>query len=221
MKKLFLFALFISNIAFSQDLLQNLKTFKSIDISSAMDVELVAADTAKIEVTGSDLEKLTISDQGGELRISTSLDKKFKSDLIVKIYYQPGLRYLKLANLVEISSNDTINEKFLEIDAINNVKVNLSLKTDDFIANLSLGSNFVLKGITESQKINASTKSFYDAFNFISKKAYVEAKTSQVGVNVTEFLDANAKYKAEIVYTGNPYSVNEKTFLGKVISKKE
>ncbi|MDO3694009.1 DUF2807 domain-containing protein [Wenyingzhuangia sp. chi5] len=220
MKKLFLLLL-ISNFVFSQDLKKDLKSFKSIHINSAMQVELISSDSCKIEVTGKDVDKLSIDEENKELKLSTSLDKKFKSDLMVKIYYQSGLRYLKLANLVEISSNDTIKEKFLEIDAINNVKANLSLETEDFIANLSLGSNFVLNGITESQKINASSKSFYDAFNFKSKKAYVEAKTSQVGVNVTNFLDANAKYKAEIVYTGNPYSINEKTFLGKVISKKE
>lgn len=220
MKKLFLLLL-ISNFVFAQDLKKDLKTFKSIHINSAMQVELISSDSCKIEITGKDVDKLSIDEKNKELKLSTSLDKKFKSDLMVKIYYQPGLRYLKLANLVEISSNNIIKEKFLEIDAINNVKVNLSLELEDFIANLSLGSNFVLKGVTESQKINVSSKSFYDAFNFKSKKAFVEAKTSQVGVNVTEFLDANAKYKAEIIYTGNPYSVNEKTFLGKVISKKE
>ena len=220
MKKLFLLLL-ISNFVFSQDLKKDLKSFKSIHINSAMQVELISSDSCKIEITGKDVDKLSIDEKNKELKLSTSLDKKFKSDLMVKIYYQPGLRYLKLANLVEISSNNIIKEKFLEIDAINNVKVNLSLELEDFIANLSLGSNFVLKGVTESQKINVSSKSFYDAFNFKSKKAFVEAKTSQVGINVTEFLDANAKYKAEIIYTGNPYSVNEKTFLGKVISKKE
>ena len=220
MKKLFLLLL-ISNFVFAQDLKKDLKTFKSIHINSAMQVELISSDSCKIEITGKDVDKLSIDEKNKELKLSTSLDKKFKSDLMVKIYYQPGLRYLKLANLVEISSNNIIKEKFLEIDAINNVKVNLSLELEDFIANLSLGSNFVLKGVTESQKINVSSKSFYDAFNFKSKKAFVEAKTSQVGVNVSEFLDANAKYKAEIIYTGNPYSVNEKTFLGKVISKKE
>ena len=220
MNKLFLLLL-ISNFVFAQDLKKDLKTFKSIHINSAMQVELISSDSCKIEITGKDVDKLSIDEKNKELKLSTSLDKKFKSDLMVKIYYQSGLRHLKLANLVEISSNDTIKEKFLEIEAINNVKANLSLEIEDFIANLSLGSNFVLKGVTESQKINVSSKSFYDAFNFKSKKAFVEAKTSQVGVNVSEFLDANAKYKAEIIYTGNPYSVNEKTFLGKVISKKE
>lgn len=220
MKKLFLLLL-ISNFVFAQDLKKDLKAFKSIHINSAMQVELISSDSCKIEITGNDVDKLSIDEENKELKLSTSLDKKFKSDLMVKIYYQPGLRYLKLANLVEITSNDTINEKFLEIDAINNVKAILSLQTEDFIANLSLGSNFILKGVTESQKIEVSSKSFYDAFNFKSKKAFVEAKTSQVGVYVSEFLDANAKYKAEIVYIGNPYSVNEKTFLGKVISKKE
>ena len=220
MKKLFLLLL-ISNFVFSQDLKKDLKSFKSIHINSAMQVELISSDSCKIDITGKDVDKLSIDEENKELKLSTSLDKKFKSDLMVKIYYQSGLRYLKLTNLVEISSNDTIKEKFLEIDAINNVKANLSLETEDFIANLSLGSNFVLNGITESQKIKVGSKCFYDAFNFKSKKAFVEAKASQVGINVSEFLDANAKFKAEIVYIGSPYSVNEKTFLGKVIRKKD
>ncbi|MGY5355301.1 GIN domain-containing protein [Wenyingzhuangia sp. IMCC45467] len=221
MKNLFLFVLFVCNISFSQDLLQNLKSFKSIHINSAMDVELVSSDSAKIEVTGNDLEKLNISDDNNELKLSTSLDKKFKSDLKVIIYYMPGLRNIKLANQVKITSRNVINEKFLELEAVNGVKANLSVKTKDLVSILSLGSKIALEGITESQKINASTKSFYDAFNLISEKAYVEAKTSNVAVYVNQFLDANAKYKGEIIYMGDPYSVNEKTFLGKVIHKKK
>lgn len=219
MKKLFLILL-ISNFVFAQDLKKKLHSFKSINITSAMEVTLIAADSSKIEVTGKDLDKLTISDENQELKLSTSLDKKFKSDLVIKIYYQPGLRFLKLANQVLIHSNEPIQEKFLEIEAINNVKADLSLETEDFVANLSLGSNFLLEGITESQKINVGSKCFYDAFNFKSKKAYVEAKASQVAIYVSEFLDANAKFKSEIVYLGKPYSVNEKTFFGKVIRKK-
>lgn len=221
MKKIFLGLLFASKFIFAQDLSKDLKPFKAITVTSAMEVELILANGYKIEVYGKDVDKLKISEKGKELKLTTSLDKKFKSDLKVKIYYEEGLRNLKLANWVKISSKEPIIEKFLELETINNVKANLTLQTEDFIAEVDLGSIITLKGFTESQKIEVKNKSFYDAFNFKSKKTYIEAKASQAAIYVSGFLDAEAKLKAEITYMGNPFSVNEKTFLGKIFPKKE
>ncbi len=221
MKKLFLSLLLITQFSFSQNLVKDLKPFKAILITSAMEVELILANGFKIEVEGTDVDKLKISNKGKELKLTTSLKKKFKSDLKIKIYYSEGLRNIKLANWVKFSSKEPIIEKFLEFEAINNVKANLTVQTEDFIGSLELGSDLVLKGITDSQKIEVSTKSFYDAFNFKSKKAYVEVKAAKAGIFVSDFLDAEAKLKGEIIYMGEPFSVNEKTFLGKVIHKKK
>lgn len=220
-KTLLLLLLFVSNFVFAQDLSKDLETFKSIIITSAMDVELISSENSKIEVIGNDIDKLTISNKNKELKLTTSLGKKFKSDLKVKIYYTTGLRYLKLSNQVVIYSKHVINEVFLELEAINNVKANLKLKTKDFVANLKLGSNISLEGSTEVQKISVSSKSFYDAFNFKSKKSFVKTKAADVAIYVEEFLDVNAKLKSKVTYMGDPYSVNEKTFLSKVIHKKK
>lgn len=221
MKKLLLAILFISQIAFSQVRTEELKPFNSIHITSAMEVELIVSNTNKIEISGSDHERLIIKVEDEELLISNSIDKKFKSDLKVKIYYQNKLDELSLSNKVDITSEDVLNSDFLEIKAVNGVYANLSIENKNLEVNLSLGSNIVLKGTTESQKIKASTKSFYDTFNLKSKKAYVDSNTSNVGVYVTDFLDASAKYKGEIIYMGNPTTVNKNTFLGGTISKKE
>jgi len=220
MKKIFLGLLFASQFIFAQDLSKNLKPFKAITVTSAMDVELIVADTYKIEVYGKEAEQLKIIENGKELKLTTSLGKKFNSKYKVKIYFKKGLRYLKLANWVKITSKEPIIENFLELETINNVKVNLTLQTEDFIARLDLGSIITLKGVTESQKIEVINKSFYDAFNFKSKKAFIKAKSSQAAIYVSEFLDAEAKFKAEIIYMGNPFSINQTTFLGKINSKK-
>lgn len=219
MKKIVLLILLISQFGFSQNLVKKLQPFKAISITSAMEVELILSDHFKIEVFGEDVDKLSISDVSEELKLTTSLNKKFKSDLKIKIYYVTGLRYIKLANNVSFKSRGPVVEKFLEIKAVNNVRADLSLSTDVFIATLDLGSNFKLKGTTESQKITIKKKSFYDAFNFKSKKAYTEVSFSKAGIYVSEFLEATAKLKGEITYIGNPLSVHEKTFLGKVIHK--
>ncbi|MGY5352171.1 GIN domain-containing protein [Wenyingzhuangia sp. IMCC45533] len=221
MKRIFLALLFITQINFAQDLVRNLKPFKAISITSAMEVELILANGFKLEVTGKDVDKLSVNNKGKELKLSTSLGKKFKSDLKVKIYYSEGLRNIKLANNVIFTSKEPIIEKFLEFEAINNVKADLTVQTKYLVARLDLGSNLLLKGFADDQKVKVNTKSMYDAFNLKSKKATVEVKAGNAGIYVSEFLDANAKLKGEIVYMGDPFSVNEKTFLGKVIHKKK
>ncbi len=222
MKKLILIlAIVLAQFAQAQSISKELKPFKAITVTSAMDVELIYADVFKIEVFGKDADKLKITNKKKELKLTTSLAKKFKSDLKVKVYYDKGLRSLKLANWVTITNKEPITEKFLEIEAKNNVKANLWIQTKDFIADLELGSNLLLKGITEGQKVKVSTKSFYDAFNFKSKKTAITVKAANAGVYVSQFLDATAKLKGEITYAGNPFSIAENTFLGKITAKKE
>jgi len=221
MKYIYVVILCISQFCFSQDLVKELQPFKSISITTAMEVELVLSDHFKIEVFGKDVAKLSITDFNKELKLTTSLTKKFKSDLKIKIYYVKGLRSIKLANHIILSSKEPIVEDFFEIKAINKVKADLRLVTKDFIATLDLGSNILLKGSTESQKINIKNKSFYDAFNFKSQKTFATVKLSKAGVYVSDFLDATAKLKGEIIYAGNPLTVHEKTFLGKVIEQSD
>lgn len=220
MKKLLCLLIMISQLASAQDLSKDLKPFKAITITSAMEVELILATSFKLEVYGKDVDKLKISNKGKELKLTTSLGKKFKSDLKLKIYYNEGLRHLKLANWVKITAKEPIIEKFLELETINNVKADLTIQTEDFIAELELGSKVTLNGLTDSQKITVKSKSVYDAFNFKSKKAFVEAKAGQAAIFVSGFLDAEAKLKGEIIYKGDPFSINEKTFLGKITPKK-
>ncbi|MEN8765086.1 MAG: GIN domain-containing protein [Wenyingzhuangia sp.] len=215
----FIFFFLISNVIFSQSITRKLDTFKSIKISSAIEVILETANHSKIEVTGSDIDKLQIKNKNQELHLFTSLDKKFKNDLKVHIYYEPGLRYLKLTNSVKIHSKTPIHEEFFEIEANHNVKAVLRLKTKHLVAKLKLGSNITLKGTTESQKIYVGAKCFYHAFQFISKQTTISANASLAEIHVSEFLEATAKFKAEIIYRGQPNSVNEKTLLGKVIRK--
>ncbi|WP_010135503.1 GIN domain-containing protein [Ochrovirga pacifica] len=217
--KHFLLLLFATSTLFSQKLERNLKEFKSIEITSAMDVELIIADDYKVVATGNDTDNLIIENKNHELDISSSLTKKFNSDIKLKIYYKPGLRHIKLSNNVVIHSKDILKENFLEFIAINNINANLSLETVDLIGEFELGSNIVLKGTTESQKIKVLSKSKYKGFAFKSKKAYVKTVASEAELYVTEFLEANARLKGTIIYDGDPFSVVEKSFLGGIIRK--
>lgn len=216
MRKL-LFILLVTNSVFSQDLKRNLKEFKSIIVSSAMDVELITSNVFKIEVTGKDVDKLNFENKNQELKLATSLSKKFKSDIKVKIYYQPGIRYMKFSNNVHVHSKYLIEENFLEFNCINNVTVDIRLKTVDFIARLELGSKITLDGITESQKIKVLTKSEFNGLKFHSKKSYIKVSAAVANIYVSEFLEANAKLKGKIFYSGEPFSVSEKSFLGGII----
>ncbi|MGY6649277.1 GIN domain-containing protein [Wenyingzhuangia sp. IMCC45574] len=217
MKKIFFALLLVTTAVFSQDLERNLKEFKSVTISSAMDVELIKADVFKIEAVGQDVSKLNVENKSQELSLSTSLTKKFKSDIKVKIFYKPGIRYIKLSNNVILHSKSILTENLLELIAINNVKVDLRLKIKDFVGRFELGSNISLKGTTESQKLKVLTKSEYNGFDFKSKKTYIKAVTSKADIYVSEYLEANSRVKAKINYKGDPFSVNEKSFMGDII----
>lgn len=208
----------ISTTVFSQNLERNLKEFKMITISSAMNVELVISDSFKVTANGEDVDKLKIENKGQELKIASSLDKKFSSDINLKIYYKPGIRYIKLSNNVNLSSKNIIKESFLEIVAINNVHLDLDLIIKDFQAKLELGSIANLRGSAESQNLKILTKSEFNGFKFKSEKAYVKAVTSKASVYVSNYLEVNARVKAEVKYDGNPLNVNEKSFMSDIIN---
>lgn len=217
MKKI-LFILLISTSVFSQKLEKTVKEFKMISISSSMDIELIESTFFKVTATGNDVEKLIIENKGQELKIGTKIGKKFNSDIKLKIYYKPGIRYIKASNNVNLHSDNIIKESFLELVTFNNVTVNLNMIVKDFQAKIELGSVVNLKGSTESQNLKVLSKSEFHGFDFKSEKTYVKAITSKADVFATNYLEANARVKAEIKYKGKTSKVNEKSFLSEIIN---
>lgn len=217
MKKIF-FLFLISTSVFSQNFERKLTEFKMITISSSMDVELIKSKFYKVVATGEDIDNLTIENKGQELKVGTNIIKKFNSDIKLKIYYKPGIRYIKVSNSVDLSSKDIIKESFLEIVAFNNVNINLNLIVEDFQAKLELRSIANFKGSTQSQNLKLLSKSEFHGLDFKSEKTYIKAITSKAEVFATKYLEANARVKAEIKYDGDPLNVNQKTFLSEIIN---
>lgn len=219
MNKTFILFFIITTYSFAQPIVKNLNPFKSISINAAMDVELVPSSENKLEILTADIDKLFIKNTNEELVLDLPLLDKFSKAIAVKIYFQPGIRYLSAANNANVYTTVAINESFFEVKAIHNAKLNLVLNTNNFKADLNLGAVVTLAGFTEFQQISAMNKTTFDAFNFKSKKTIIKCNSSNAAIYVTDYLDATAKFKSDIVYAGEPVFVEQNTFLSNVHPK--
>jgi len=117
---------------------------------------------------------------------------------------------VKELNDLGVSSGATVKSEEINTDSI---KINLSsgasgelsIQTSSIDVNLSSGTNMRISGKTDIQKINLSSGSSYDALDFVSKSAAIDASSgSSAKINVSDGLDVNISSGGLVQYKGTP-----------------
>ncbi len=117
---------------------------------------------------------------------------------------------LKELNNLDVSSGATVKSEEINTDSI---KINLSsgasgelsIQASSTDVNLSSGTNMKISGKTDVQKIDLSSGSSYDALDFVSKTAVIDASSgSSAKINVSDSLDVNISSGGLVQYKGTP-----------------
>ena len=180
---------------------RNVGEFKSIDVSGAFTVEIVAQKDFAVEVEADDnllpLVKTEVED--GVLKIEREEHFWSNSKILVRVF-APNIENLDVSGASKISVNDLSNE-FLNLD-------------------VSGASKIEIKGKTNRLKIDLSGASKIDAENLTAEYVSVEASgASKVDVFVTNELYADLSGASRVNYSGEPNNVQEKTSGASSVSK--
>lgn len=185
--------------------------FHGVSVSSGIDLYLTQknAEEVFVEAESDDINKIITEVEGGVLKIYI----KEKSWFNLNWNTKPRKVYVSFITLDKIEASagsDVISQgQFkldrIKIDASSGSDVKLELEANEISVGSSSGSDISLKGTAINFQADASSGSDIDAGDLQTKNCNASVSSgSDVKVNVSEKLDANASSGGDIVYYGNP-----------------
>jgi len=185
--------------------------FHGVSVSSGIDLFLTqkTVEEVYVEAESEDLDKIITEVEGGVLKIYI----KEKSWFNMKWNSKPRKVYVSFITLdkldasagSDVKSQSTLKLDKLKLNVSSGSDAKLEIEANEINVQSSSGSDVSLKGKSTFMQADASSGSDINAGEFQSKKCIASASSgSDIRINVTEELDANASSGGDISYTGNP-----------------
>lgn len=188
----------------------SVKSFKSVGVSSGIDLYLTQGNTEMVTIKGgNDLIKDVIVEQAnGNIAIrykeGVNWGRIFKNQSI-KVY----VTYKTLTGLTASGGSDVYTQNQLKSDVLNvrasgGSDLKLSLTVRDLTLTISGGSDADLKGSGENLQLTASGGSDVNAFGYMVNNAKATVSGgSDANIYVNKALEASASGGSDINYKGN------------------
>lgn len=190
---------------------RNITGFHGVSVSTGIDLYLSQKNTEEVyvEADEDDLDKIITRVEGGILKIYIK-EKSFFSFNWNTTPRKVYVSFIKLDKLEASAGSDARSEGVLKLDRLNldsssGSDIKLELDVNELDAHSSSGSDISLKGNATILQANASSGSDINAGELICKKCTASVSSgSDIRVNVTDELNANASSGGDISYSGNP-----------------
>jgi hypothetical protein len=189
--------------------------FHGVSVSSGIDLYLTQKNVEEVfvQADSEDLDKIITRVEGGILKIYV----KEKSWFNMNWNNQSRKVYVSFTNLdkIDASAGSDVNSegvlklKNLDMDASSGSDIKIELEAERLVVGSSSGSDVEIKGVVNVLDVSASSGSDIDAGGLQAKKCNAGVSSgSDIQVNVSEELDANASSGGDISYSGNPKTKN-------------
>ncbi len=185
--------------------------FHGISVTSGIDLYLSQKNTEEVvvEADSDDLNKIITEVEGGILKIYIKEKSWFNlnwNNKPRKVYVSfKTMDKLEASAGSDVNSESMLNLDKLKLGASSGSDVKLELELDNLRVESSSGSDISLRGKANVIEVSASSGSDIDAGDLQSKKCTASVSSgSDIKVNVSEELNADASSGGDIVYTGNP-----------------
>ena len=216
MKKLTVLLLLISATLFAQEpITTKLGDVNELKVFNGLTVKLVKSSSAKIEISGSQADDVSIKNADGVLKIRLKFPESFiAEDANIVLYYANNIAILDANEGAHIISDEVINQQHLEVKVQEGAKINLDVQIKHLSVKTVSGGIITLTGNTDNQTVEANTGGIYYGFDLQSKQTIVNsAAGSTAEVRASEILDAKAQFGGTILYEGSPEVLKSKTVV--------
>jgi hypothetical protein len=192
--------------------------FHGVSVSSGIDLYLTQKNVEEVfvEADSDDLDKIITKVEDGILKIYLKERSWFNMDWSKqsrKAYVSfTTLDKLDASAGSDVNSEGILKLNELDMDASSGSDIKIELEAEGLNVDSSSGSDIQIKGKVDLLNASASSGSDINASELQTKKCTASVSSgSDIKVNVTEELDANASSGGDISYSGNPKSkdINE------------
>lgn len=196
--------------------------FKSVEVSSAIDLVIEQSDKTEIIVEADDnLQKgITTKVENGVLIVSS----KYNSFINVKsrkvTVKMPIIEGLQASSASSIKSIGTIKGENISLNASSAADINVDIESDNIFCETSSGSAITISGKALKLETSASSGSEIDAKDLLANEVISDVSSGgSISVHPIVSLDAEASSGGDIHYDNVPKSIQKRTSSGGSISQ--
>lgn len=194
-----------------------LAPFEHVKILGVYEVELIASDSDRIEITsrGIEPEAIKISQQNNRLKLgSLQLLTKGEVDVKIQLYYR-HISSLELAGGVQLRSADTMRVDDLFVRAGSGSQAHLVVDADFLDARAAEGGMLTLTGEANKLRVAASTGGILDGHRLRGRRVTARAATGgEVSFYAIDSQDVRATAGGVIQLLNKPDQSTVSTSIG-------
>ncbi len=160
----------------AQTIFKNIENFTVVKAFDKIQVELIPASEAKVEVSGTGKENVQVISKGGELKIRMTTDKSLTGGSIkAKVYYKE-LSSVQASEGSVVTGTAKIDTGLLFLNAKEGAKVDVEVDVKKITARVNSGGEITVSGEAKEQDIVITSGGKYNAKE-------VESETVAVAIN--------------------------------------
>ena len=195
---------------------RNVGAFEKIDVNRGMNVYITQGSPAKVVVIAdNNLQKVIVTKvEGNVLKITVSKNIRWAKEkkVMVTVEKLSGVETTSGAN---VWSQSQITSENLKLHANSGANLTLDLNANFLNADCNSGANIKLSGKAKEAELEASSGANLIGRDLKTDRCKMHVSSGgNVSSGVVEKLDAHASSGGNVVYYGEPTSVNVKTSSG-------
>jgi len=190
---------------------RKLSDFNEIKVSGGISVELFEGNPlAKIEVSKGELDELVTEVKGDVLHIKFSKKGIFNWNsgnrkAYIKLYGNLNLESINASAGSYIGTENVVVSNSMDINVSSGAQIDIEIEAVKAKCKTSSGGNVILKGISNSLNVDASSGGSFNGKKLESENVKVNASSGgNASVWASDSINANASSGGSVKYKGSP-----------------
>lgn len=202
-------------------LTQELTRFTEVKAFDGISVKLIKSDTNKAVITGENIQKVSIVNNDGILKICMQLDKIFSGyKTFVDLYYTDKLVIIDVNEDARITSEQTLQQDILELKAQEGGELEIDAQVEQLLIKTVTGGVIATKGTSDLQDVAINTGGIYEGKELKTKFSTVNVNAgSRAEIYASDYVKATVKAGGEVLVYGDPAKMDEKTVFGGTVTR--
>ncbi len=208
---------------FAQKTTVELAAFDELKVYDAINVTLIKAAENKAVITGDDVDQVAIVSKNGRVKVKMEIDNILDGkDTNVTIYHTEDLALIDANENSVITSNSTIESKYITIRAQEGAEIDLKVNAINLDSKAVSGGKISISGDVPNQDVLVRTGGKYFAKKLSAEQTDVTVLAGgKAYINSDEYVDASVTAGGIIEIYGNPEKVKQdKTLGGSIVIRK-
>ncbi|WP_299604535.1 head GIN domain-containing protein [uncultured Aquimarina sp.] len=222
-KKIIYMFLLSPMMMFAQKTTVELAAFDELKVYDAINVTLIKAAENKAVITGDDVDQVAIVSKNGRVKVKMEIDNILDGkDTNVTIYHTEDLALIDANENSVITSNSTIESKYITIRAQEGAEIDLKVNAINLDSKAVSGGKISISGDVPNQDVLVRTGGKYFAKKLSAEQTDVTVLAGgKAYINSDEYVDASVTAGGIIEIYGNPEKVKQdKTLGGSIVIRK-